>query len=278
MKKIWNSFKIAFSMYSKIPMPQSEWTDENMSLAMCFFPWVGAVIGLVTWFVYQSGQWVLLRQNIGQNTSQGTIVPGTGSSLFLTILLVLIPIFITGGIHLDGFLDTQDALSSYQSMERRLEILKDSHAGAFAIISCSVYFLAYTGIYSALTNRAVEVIAISFMLSRTFSGLSVICFPQARKKGQGLVATFSESAEKRVNRRTLLVYLAALSIVMIMVGHITGLIVVITALLMFWYYHHMCMSKFGGVTGDLAGYFLQMCEILMALAAVVTEQILLLVR
>ena len=27
-------------MYSKIPMPQSEWTDENMSLAMCFFPWV----------------------------------------------------------------------------------------------------------------------------------------------------------------------------------------------------------------------------------------------
>lgn len=55
MKKMWNSFKIAFSMYSKIPMPQSEWTDENMSLAMCFFPWVGAVIGLVSWVVYQAG-------------------------------------------------------------------------------------------------------------------------------------------------------------------------------------------------------------------------------
>lgn len=268
MKKIWNSFKIAFSMYSKIPMPQSEWTDENMSLAMCFFPWVGAVIGLVTWLVYQ----------IGQNSGLDIFVPGNGNSLFLIILLVLIPIFITGGIHLDGFLDTQDALSSYQSMERRLEILKDSHAGAFAIISCSVYFLAYTGIYSALTERAVEVIAISFMLSRTLSGLSVICFPQARKKGQGLVATFSESAEKRVNRRTLFAYLIILSVLLILVGRLTGLAVVITALLVFWYYHHMCMSKFGGVTGDLAGYFLQMCEILMALAAVVTEQILLLVR
>lgn len=55
MKKMWNSFKIAFSMYSKIPMPQSEWTDENMSLAMCFFPWVGAVIGLASWVVYQAG-------------------------------------------------------------------------------------------------------------------------------------------------------------------------------------------------------------------------------
>lgn len=36
-KRIWNSFKIAFSMYSRIPMPRSEWTDENKSYAMCFF-------------------------------------------------------------------------------------------------------------------------------------------------------------------------------------------------------------------------------------------------
>ena len=48
-----------------------------------------------------------------------------------------------------------------------------------------------------LTAHAVKVIAISFMLSRTLSGLSVICFPQARKKGQGLVATFSESDGKK---------------------------------------------------------------------------------
>ena len=261
MKKMWNSFKIAFSMYSKIPMPQSEWTDENMSLAMCFFPWVGAVIGLVTWLIYRGSQWLIEGQN-----------------LFLTILLVLIPIFITGGIHLDGFLDTQDALSSYQPMERRLEILKDSHAGAFAIISCSVYLLAYTGIYSILNEHAVTVIAISFMLSRTLSGLSVICFPQARKKGQGLVATFSESAEKKINRRTRCIYFIIISVLMVVVGKATGVVAVITALLVFWYYHHMSISKFGGVTGDLAGYFLQMCEILMALAIVVTERMALLVK
>lgn len=38
MKKWINSFKISFSMYSKIPMPQSEWTKENMRYVMCFFP------------------------------------------------------------------------------------------------------------------------------------------------------------------------------------------------------------------------------------------------
>ena len=92
MKKMWNSFKIAFSMYSKIPMPQSEWTDENMSLAMCFFPWVGAVIGLASWVVYQAGGWLADRQ---ETLSSGIL---GSSNLFLTILLVLIPIFITGGI------------------------------------------------------------------------------------------------------------------------------------------------------------------------------------
>ena len=57
-------------------------------------------------------------------------------------MAVLIPVLVTGGIHLDGLLDTADALSSWQTRERRLEILKDSHAGAFAIIVCCGYFLA----------------------------------------------------------------------------------------------------------------------------------------
>ena len=45
MKKFYHSFLIAFSMYSKIPMPQCEWNEENMAYAMCFFPWIGVAIG-----------------------------------------------------------------------------------------------------------------------------------------------------------------------------------------------------------------------------------------
>ena len=57
IKRIWNSFKIAFSMYSRIPMPRSEWTDENKSYAMCFFPWIGAVIGLLSYGVFPFSKW-----------------------------------------------------------------------------------------------------------------------------------------------------------------------------------------------------------------------------
>ena len=45
MKSLWNNFKVAFSMFSKIPMPRADWTEENMKYMICFFPFVGTVIG-----------------------------------------------------------------------------------------------------------------------------------------------------------------------------------------------------------------------------------------
>ena len=125
-KRLYESFKIACSMYSKLPVPQSDWTEENMRYVMCFFPWIGAVIGLFFAGVWNVKEWL---------ASCGIYY----HELFYAAILTVLPIFVTGGIHMDGFLDTCDALSSWQEKERRLEILKDSHAGAFAILSCAVY-------------------------------------------------------------------------------------------------------------------------------------------
>ena len=49
MKPWWNSFKIAFSMYSKVPMPKSEWTKEPMRYIMCLIPLIGVILGAVNW-------------------------------------------------------------------------------------------------------------------------------------------------------------------------------------------------------------------------------------
>ena len=116
--KCLESLIVAFSMYSKIPVPQIEWKKDNMRFALCYFPLVGAVTGLIVWL------WSLISGYLGVGTVLSTAV------------FVLIPVAVSGGIHLDGLLDTADALSSWQTRERRLEILKDSHAGAFAIIVC----------------------------------------------------------------------------------------------------------------------------------------------
>ena len=237
-------------------MPGAEWTLENISYAMCFFPWTGGVIGAVTWGIWELKEWA---------GGQGIVF----GDFFWTALLVLVPLMITGGIHMDGFLDTQDARSSYQPRERKLEILKDAHTGAFAVISCGVYLLAYAGIYSSLTEESVKVIAVSFVLSRTLSGISVLCFPQAREKG--LAATFSENAAKRTGKVVLGIYLVLLCAGIVWIGKISGVICLAAAAMTFLYYYRMSVKIFGGITGDLAGYFLQLCEIFMAAAVVVSD-------
>lgn len=145
MKSLWNNFKVAFAMFSKIPMPRADWTKENMKYMFCFFPFIGTVIGGLTMLVAYLG----LR--FGYQ-------PG-----FVTAVLVLVPVFVTGGIHVDGLLDTSDALSSWQERSRRLEILKDSHAGAFAVITAAVYFIAWYGAYSQLFNSAENMRAIGIL-------------------------------------------------------------------------------------------------------------------
>lgn len=127
------SFFIALSLYSKIPVPQFVWNEEDMQYSLCFFPWVGAVIGLCL-----AGWYVLCeRFSIG--------------TLCYAAVGCAIPLVISGGFHVDGFMDTMDAFRSYQSRERKLEILKDSHIGAFSVICLALYYLLYLGAFSEVT-------------------------------------------------------------------------------------------------------------------------------
>ena len=48
VKMLWNNFKVAFAMYSKIPMPMADWNKENMKYTFCFFPFIGLVIGALS--------------------------------------------------------------------------------------------------------------------------------------------------------------------------------------------------------------------------------------
>ena len=84
---------VAFSMFSALPMPQIEWNEKNMRWSLCAFPLVGAVIGLGCW------GWLRLCAAL----SLPELLRGAG--------LCLLPVLVTGGIHLDGYADTCDALA-----------------------------------------------------------------------------------------------------------------------------------------------------------------------
>lgn len=243
------SFFIAFSMYSKIPMPRTEWTKDAMKYSMCFFPLIGIVIGglMLLWDFLASG------------------ILGRGSILY-TAVLTAIPVAVTGGIHLDGLLDTADALSSYKTMEEKLEILKDSHAGAFAIIVGIVYFLLSFGILSEANAKRLGILAVGFVLSRALSGLALVCFPLA--KNTGLVAMFAEMAMKKRVRNVMACYILICVALMLWLDPVLGGAGLAGAGLTFLHYYRMSKKKFGGITGDLAGFFLQVCELVMAFCVI----------
>ena len=248
MKKLMKSCIIAFAMYSKIPMPRTDWDKENMKYALCFFPLVGAVIGGLTYLFGRYGHCI------------------AGDGAFFTILWMMIPILVTGGIHVDGLLDTADALSSYKPKEEKLKILKDSHAGAFAIIVGICYFFLQFGAYSERTEEMLPVLAFSFILSRSLSALAVVTFKMA--KNTGLAATFSEMALKKRVQMVMVVFIIFSTAAMMMAHPLFGTCAAAIAFLNFFYYRHMAYKKFGGVTGDLAGFYLQTSELLMVIIMV----------
>lgn len=248
MKELLQGFVIAFSMYSKIPMPRLEWDEKNMKYCLCYFPLIGLVIGAVM------NVWFRLA------------VYAEFGMVFRTAILILIPVVITGGIHLDGLLDTADALSSYKTREEKLEILKDSHAGAFAIIVGICYFVLYFGTFSEVTAEKLPVIGLGFMLSRAFSGLGLVTLKKA--KNTGLLRTFADAAANKRVMIVMSVYIAVISVAMVLIHPLYGCVAFGVALLTFWWYRSMAYEKFGGITGDLAGCFTQVCELVIALGVI----------
>ena len=241
------SFFIAFSLYSAIPVPQFKWEEKDMRYVLCFFPWIGAVIGVLMY------GWGVLFQTY----SIGTL----GYSLIGTA----IPLLITGGFHVDGFMDTMDAFHSYQPREKKLEILKDSHIGAFSVIMLGLYALLYIGAFSEITDlKALAVVGAGFFLTRVLSGFAVVTFPSAKK--EGLLYMFASSSQKKIVISALLLQGIGCIAFMLWQSIIYGSVAVLMVFAAFAYYYYRTRKELGGITGDTAGYFVVFCEGCMIVA------------
>ena len=251
MTTFFQTISVAFAMFSAIPMPQFDWNEKNMRYALCAFPLVGVVCALC---------WLVLA-----------FLP---LPVFLRgALFCLAPITVTGGIHLDGYADTCDALASHGNAAKKHEILKDPHCGAFAVIRLCTYFVLYLALCVTLVPslRAVICAGLGFVLSRALSGWAVASLPLA--KNSGLAHTFATAADRRTVSLVLAVLTAGLAVAQIAAGRITGLTMTGAAGLTLWHYTHVSKTQFDGISGDLAGWFLQKCE-LWQLAALVLCQLL----
>lgn len=248
------SFVIAFSTYSRIPMPQVEWSEENRKYAMWFFPLIGAVIGGALWL------WLLLCDAL----ALGPLLRGAVGAM--------LPLLVTGGIHMDGFMDTTDALASWQPKEKRLAILKDSHIGAFAAMGCCGYLLLTSALLAEAETAAAPMIGLAYVASRALSAWALAAFRSARP--DGMLDSFARAARRRLVGAGSAAYLAACLIVWALLGGWTALICAAVIAFVTLYYRRMAYKQFGGVTGDLAGWYSQVTELCLIAAIVIGGKLL----
>lgn len=229
MKAIVNSFLIAFSIYSEIPMLKVKRTKENMKYVLCFFPLTGIIVGVLLYAFSHFVQYFGLGQ------------------ICFALIGTVIPILATGGIHMDGFLNTMDALCSHEKNEKK-------------VTAAVAYFMLYAGgLVLVWQEKQLLLLVLGYVLSRIMSAMAIVWFPSAGRDDTLFI--LSSSAHKSIVKAVLILFVVLVSLACIAISPIMG---VLQVLLCFWiltYYYYMSKRKFGGITEDLAGYFLSVCEL-----------------
>ncbi len=171
---------VAFAMFSALPVPQFAWNEKNMRYALCAFPLVVC------------RYWC------------GVVCAGAACRAFAqAAVFALVPVWMTGGIHLDGYADTCDALSSYGDRQKAGNIKRPplrclcGHP-AVQLFCCISFALAPV----CSLHRAWVLWTLALVGERMLSGLAVAAFPPWRKN-TGLAHTFATAADRRTVRRVL---------------------------------------------------------------------------
>ena len=240
MKTYFHAFAMCQSMFCAIPFPGKIWDEDAKGRMLLFLPIVGLEIG---------GIWTLLAW-----LCRYLNLPTPVTALALCVW----PFFATGFIHLDGFMDVTDAVKSWRSLERRREILKDSHVGSFAVIAIVMLILAQFAFFASAKQEAdILVLLLIPAVSRCGSALAV--------SGLRSMSTSQYSGQEKPKAHLL------------MIGGMLAVLLALGFLVCGKYGFALlgCMAGYGlalrrgykslqGMNGDIAGYALtigEMCAV-----------------
>ncbi len=169
------SLRIAFGLLTTLPIKlPDDWSAGDSGRAAVWYPFVGLIIGGITWLAWK-GTMLILPSSVA------------------SVIVLIIWIALTGGLHLDGFADCCDGLLASATPERRLEIMKDPRLGAFGVIGLILILFLKAAILATLTSSTSLGIILAASLGRWFI-LPVALFPLARTGGMG--ADFSSGLSR----------------------------------------------------------------------------------
>ena len=242
MKTYFYAFSMCQSMFCSIPFPCHVWEDKARPKMLLFLPVIGLEIGLL---------WAAFGWLCGV-LSLSPILKALG--------LTVLPFLLTGFIHLDGFMDVTDAIGSCRDLQKRRDILKDSHVGSFAVIGIVILMLSQFGIFTAMKPET-NLWALVFVpaVSRTAAGLAVLILPKMS------TSQYHDQAVNKGQVAFLSCVLCLLILGSILIFGLSGLSALITALVC-----GLCIRKgyrsLQGMNGDISGYSITISELAAVLS------------
>ena len=242
MKKLLKAFCMSFSMFCAIPTPFAHvWEDSVRSLMLVVFPLVGTVIGAV-W----SGTGVLMRYFGCPH-------------LFAAAILTLLPYWLSGGIHLDGFMDCCDAVFSRRPLEKKREILKDSHVGSFAVMSLSMLLLIGFAAFASFDGS--ENLWILVLVATASRACSAIGVSTLRPMGHSEYAGNFQKGISKCNVITLALILAVCFAIGWFAFGLCGIVTVLATALGYVAFTAYTFRELDGFSGDVTGLGTTMAEL-----------------
>ena len=234
MMRVIHAFFMSLSMFTVIPCPYHPWDEDAKSMMTVCLPIVGCVIGFL---------WAAL------SLAARMLLPRTLAAAVMCAL----PLLLTGFIHLDGYMDTCDALLSWRPLEERLRILKDVHVGAFSVIALAILILfAFAGSADAL-EKELRLLILIPIVSRCMSAISLgMLKPLGHSEYSGMRRNNCENC--------IVCVMGGIAIIYGFMrfgrsGWVLPIEVLIYALSMWRAYRTL-----GGISGDLCGFSLSIAE------------------
>ena len=242
MKKLLKAFCMSFSMFCAIPTPFAHvWEDSVRSLMLVVFPFVGTVIGAI---------WA----------GAGVLMSYFGCPhLFAAAILTLLPYWLSGGIHLDGFMDCCDAVFSRRPLEKKREILKDSHVGSFAVMSLSMLlFIGFAAFASFDGSENLWILVLVATASRACSAIGVSTL---RPMGHSEYAGNFQKGISKGNIITLALVLAFCFAIGWFAFGLCGIVTVLATALGYVAFTAYTFRELDGFSGDVTGLGTTMAEL-----------------
>lgn len=252
----------AFQFLTRLPIPITVPFHRPVLIrSVIYFPIVGFVIGSIV----AAAAWLLML----------FIPPWPAAVLLLALWTAL-----SGGLHLDGWMDTADGVLSHRSRERMLEIMKDSRVGAMGVIAAVMLLLLKASLLAELLGsdelRLVQIaplLMMASMWSRAWMAAAIAGWPSARE-GEGMGVLFN--GVKGIQAAIGLLLSAVISLITLNISVVNGSVAIMLVfallvltslcggLLAIW-----LNKKLGGLTGDTYGAMNEAVEAAILLAAVI---------